>query len=185
MTTYIALLRSINVSGHNKIKMVELKRMCELLAFHHVKTFIQSGNVVFASDKTADLIQAEIETALHTTFGIKTEVMIRSLDEWNRLIQNCPYVDVSLGKEDSIHVSILKNPLPAKMLVQLEQTESEQDEYYLGVNAIYFLFQQRISESKLAKNIQKLGKSATTRNWNTIMKLQKLAQDVQNDHIKI
>ncbi len=69
MTIYFALLRGINVSGHNMIKMTELKRMFEEMGFTRVQTYINSGNVIFESEERAELLEARIETEISSVFG--------------------------------------------------------------------------------------------------------------------
>ncbi|MDG0793718.1 DUF1697 domain-containing protein [Cohnella ginsengisoli] len=71
MTVHIALLRGINVGGNNKIKMAELKAACERLGLEAVRTYIQSGNIVFRSDRSEEALREMIEATLQNEFGVK------------------------------------------------------------------------------------------------------------------
>ncbi|HDX9580373.1 TPA: DUF1697 domain-containing protein [Bacillus pseudomycoides] len=179
MTIFIALLRGINVSGHNKIKMAELRSTLETLGLSQVQTYIQTGNVLFKSDESKEQLRLRIEDAIRNNFGISIIVILRTADELERIVANCPYADVSLAEGESIHVSILAEPPPQKIVDRLANSESNNDEYHINGLEIYFLFRQSILNSKLANNMQSLGNIATTRNWNTINKVAALAKAMQ------
>ncbi|MCG7408277.1 DUF1697 domain-containing protein [Paenibacillus sp. ACRRX] len=179
MNTYIALLRGINVSGHNKIKMAELKHTLETGGLHRVQTYIQSGNVLFQSDDDADTLRLIIEGLIQRVFGISITVIIRTAAEFAHIVAACPFAGILLSKGESIHVSVLTEAPSQKVVDLLSTSERAQDEYAIHGKEIYFLFRQSILDSKLAKNLQKLGNTATTRNWNTIQKLDSLAKTMQ------
>lgn len=179
MNIYIALLRGINVSGHNKIKMADLKSLFENMGFTHVKTYIQSGNVLFQSGDDPGALRQRIEEGIEKAFGISITVVIRTAAELERIIADCPYADIPLAQGESIHVSSLTEAPPQKIIDLLANSERNHDEYHIHGREIYFLFRQSILDSKLAKNLQKLGNTATTRNWNTINKLNELAKALQ------
>lgn len=92
MTTYIALLRGINVGGNKIIKMLDLKAMFQALGFANVRTYIQSGNVVFESDEgSVSLLSGVIERQIHEVFGFEVSVIIRTLAEMENVIANDPF----------------------------------------------------------------------------------------------
>src|SRR6476660_3277916 len=91
--TYIALLRGINVSGHKKIKMPELKAMFENLGFTNVRTYIQSGNVVFES-ATAEDLESKISTKIEVQFGFEVSVICRTSEEMEDVIKRNPYAEM-------------------------------------------------------------------------------------------
>ncbi len=91
MQTYVALLRGINVGGNTPVSMAELKTCFEALGFEHVRTYINSGNVIFkTAHANARDIEAIIEKALHTTFSYTISVVVRSLPEMHDLIAHLP-----------------------------------------------------------------------------------------------
>ncbi|MET3287586.1 UNVERIFIED_CONTAM: uncharacterized protein (DUF1697 family) [Brevibacillus sp. OAP136] len=179
MTTYIALLRGINVSGHNKIKMAELKRTMEGLGLLQVQTYIQSGNVLFRSQENPQFLREQIEGSIKEAFGFSITVVLRTAEELERIIADCPYADIPLAEGETIHVTSLTGPPSQKAVDILANSEREQDEYQIHGSEIYFLFRQRILDSKLAKSMQKLGDQVTTRNWNTINKLSAMAKAME------
>lgn len=176
MTIYIALLRGINVGGHHKMKMADLKRVLEAMGLHRVQTYIQSGNVLFETEEAPQTLRLRMEEEIQTAFGITSTVVLRTAEELERIIAKCPYADVMLTEGESIHVSILTEELPQKAEDLLASSERDNDAYFIHGREVYFLFRQSILDSKLAKNLQKMGHIATTRNWKTMNKLNALAQ---------
>ncbi|WP_127483532.1 DUF1697 domain-containing protein [Paenibacillus ehimensis] len=179
MTIYIALLRGINVSGHNKIKMAELKRALEAMGLHRVQTYIQSGNVLFESEEGPETLRQRIEEEIRAVFGISITVVLRTAGELERIVAECRYANIPLTEGESIHVSIWTEAPPQKVVDLLSASERDIDEYHIHGREIYFLFRQSILDSKLAKHLHKLGDTATTRNWNTMNKLAALAKAMQ------
>jgi len=106
MTVYIALLRGINVGGHNLVKMTELKKMFEDMGFHDVKTYIQSGNVLFKSEEAPHELKSKMELFLEKAIGKPVSVALKSAEEMQQIIAGCPYDASALGEGESIHVSI-------------------------------------------------------------------------------
>ncbi|SCW51085.1 Uncharacterized conserved protein, DUF1697 family [Paenibacillus tianmuensis] len=176
MTIYIALLRGINVGGHNKIKMAELKRTLETMGLYRVQTYIQSGNVLFESEEIPETLRLRIEGEIRAVFGISITVVMRTAEELERIIADCPYADIPLAEGESIHVSLLTEAPPQKVIDLLSASERDNDEYHIHGREIYFLFRQSILDSKLAKHLNKLGDMVTTRNWNTMNKLAALSK---------
>ncbi len=89
--TYIALLRGINVSGHKSIKMVDLVKLFESLSFRNVKTYVQSGNVIFESPSVdTSTIAGKIEKKIKQTHGFSVDIIIRTSDEFEKLISRNP-----------------------------------------------------------------------------------------------
>ena len=93
MTTWIGLLRGVNVTGHNKINMRALQAAVSATGFHDVRTYIQSGNLVFRSDKDAAAIAAEVERVITETFGLSITVILRSADELAAVAASPVYAD--------------------------------------------------------------------------------------------
>jgi Uncharacterized protein conserved in bacteria len=182
MTIYIALLIGINVGGKNKIKMADLKLMFESIGLCEVKTYIQSGNVLFKSNETEEALSNKIEDEIKSVFGISVEVILRTSKELEEIISNCPFSKEEVtGAETSseaecLYVALLKhNPLKENSEV-LEAYRSESDKYHIVGRDVYLLFHHSIRNSKLANNLHKLKVSTTVRNWNTLSKLDALAK---------
>lgn len=93
MTIYIALLRGINVSGHNKIKMVELKQLFNDLGFNEVTTYIQSGNVIFQSEELAtNKIEQIIIEAIEKKFGYSIKVLVLTKNDLKTIFESNPFI---------------------------------------------------------------------------------------------
>ncbi|HEY0064369.1 MAG TPA: DUF1697 domain-containing protein, partial [Telluria sp.] len=95
MTTYIALLRAVNVGGTGKLPMSELTAICEQAGFAAVKTYIASGNVVFDSGKTAAQVKATLEKAMLAYAGKPVGVMVRSAAELAKVLADNPFPDAA------------------------------------------------------------------------------------------
>lgn len=102
MRINIALLRGINVGGHNKIKMAELRQMFEMLGFSRVQTYIQSGNVLFESDESEQSLCQRIQGEIEKVFGFSINVVIRTAAELELIIKNCPFTEEAVAEVASM-----------------------------------------------------------------------------------
>ncbi|KFN02514.1 DUF1697 domain-containing protein [Bacillus clarus] len=180
MTIYIALLRGINVGGHKVIKMAELKKTFESIGLKKVKTYIQSGNVVFESKEEKDFLQERIEHEIKTVFGFDVPVMLRMDDELIKTIKRCPYRAGSLSEGESVHVAFLANELSKEESKQLLSFKSEIEECQIEGKEVYLFFKESIRNSKLINQFQKLHTPATVRNWRTVNKLKTMTEVIQS-----
>jgi uncharacterized protein (DUF1697 family) len=176
MTVYIALLRGINVGGHNKIKMADLKVLLEQLGLQRVQTYIQSGNILFASEASAAELRDQIEQAIQRAYGFTSTVILRTSAELKQLLADCPYQASTPEEGKRIQVTLLLEAADPRVSEVLSAGKNEGDEFQVHGRDIYFLFRQPMLESKLASNVQKLGATVTSRNWNTMKKLEELAE---------
>lgn len=183
MTIYIALLRGINVGGKNMIKMVELKRMFEAIGLGQVRTYIQSGNVLFESNEEEEPLRERIEHEIKTIFGFAITVILRTAAELERIILNCPFSaeevsDAESSSEgESLYVSLLSQPPLQDGIERLTAYRNESDEYRIEGREVFLLFRHSIRNSKLATNLHRLNVPSTVRNWKTINKLAVLAKE--------
>ncbi|MDR6120512.1 uncharacterized protein (DUF1697 family) [Bacillus sp. SLBN-46] len=178
MTIYIALLRGINVGGHNIIKMAELRQLLESMGLGKVKTYIQSGNVLFESEEGATQLTQRIEEEIRTTFGFPVPVILRTAEELDQMIKDCPYSLDSLNEGESVQLAFLADEPPKEKIDYLQGFKSELDECQIVGKDVYLLFRQSIRDSKLATQLPKLGVPATVRNWKTVLKLEALAKEL-------
>lgn len=185
MTVYIALLRGINVGGKNVIKMADLKRVFESIGLCEVKTYIQSGNVLFKSNESEESLCSKIEHEIEAVFGIPVKVILRTSMELERVISNCPFSNDEvteaeiLSEVESLYVALLAhNPLKEN-IEHIDVYRSESDKYHIAGRDIYLLFHHSIRNSKLANNLNKLNVSTTVRNWKTLSKLASLAKAME------
>ena len=171
MTIYIALLRGINVGGHNIIKMADLKQLMGTMGLNNTQTYIQSGNIVFESDMESDELSQQIEQRIKDTFGFSVPVILRTSKEWEKMIDNCPYPIETLADGESVHLTFLSETPSQEALSKLQNFQRGVDQYAVQDKVIYLFLRQNFRESKLPVQLQKLGVTATIRNWKTTMKL--------------
>ena len=179
MTIYIALLRGINVGGHNIIKMADLKQLMGTMGLNNVQTYIQSGNIVFESDMESDELGQQIEQQIKDTFGCSVPVILRTSKEWKQLIDGCPYPVESLVEGESIHLALLSDMPSQEALNKLQKFQNDVDQYDVQDKDIYLFLRQNFRDSKLPLQLQKLGVSATIRNWKTTMKLAAMSEAME------
>lgn len=176
MTIYITLLRGINVGGHKVIKMADLKQAFESIGLKQVKTYIQSGNIVFESEKDIGFLNKRIQSEIKNVFGFDVPVMLRTRDEFINTIKRCPYEVDSLLEGESIHVAFLANELSEKEIDQLLMQKNEAEDCFIHGTVVYLFFKNSIRNSKLTSQFQKLHTPATIRNWRTVNKLKVIVE---------
>src|SRR5690606_30220318 len=174
---YICLLRGINVGGNNIIKMIDLKKSFEEMGFDEVKTYIQSGNVIFDSDEI-DLIKLEkdIVKILSEKFNYQSKVVIISHEQLARIIQNAPKDFGVYAQDYRYDVLFLKFPLSSKEALGKILIREGVDNVTAGEGVLYFSrLISKAGQSYLNKIIgTAVYKEMTIRNWNTTSRLLEL-----------
>ncbi|MCP4417565.1 MAG: DUF1697 domain-containing protein [Chloroflexi bacterium] len=173
MFKYVALLRAINVGGRF-VKMVVLKDQFEQMGLKNVSTYIQSGNVLFASpeeDKT--VLEAQIESQLAEALGFTVDTMIRRDDEMRELVRKRPFFPKTIPDDATHYISFLKKEPSSELRQKLLDTSSEMDEFYIDGAHLFWLYRRHLGKSKFTNGkVEKILKlSATRRNLNTVNKL--------------
>ena len=180
MTRYISILRGINVSGHKKIKMVDLKALYEGLGFIDVITYIQSGNVIFdAPSNDPRKIKLNIEAAIEKKYAFHVDVQLRSKNELDEIFKNLPFENVNLEQDGSkILVTFLSGQPDAKEFDQLSKYAAPSENLLLGDHALYLHCPDGYGKTKLSNVLieKKLNLVSTTRNLRTLVKLCELAK---------
>lgn len=179
MNTYIALLRGINVGGNKIIKMAALKAMFESLGYDRVRTYIQSGNVIFESgDNNSELLAVTISAKIIETFGFDVSVQVRTLEQLEAVIAGNPFEIFEEEDYKRLYVSFLEKEPSEEALEQLRPYGDGADKLHVAGRAIYTLYEVSVSQSALFKvPMEKLlGTSITARNWNTVNKLAALGR---------
>ncbi|HDX9628649.1 TPA: DUF1697 domain-containing protein [Bacillus cereus] len=176
MAIYIALLRGINVGGHKIIKMADLKEMFESIGLKQVKTYIQSGNIVFKSEEDITFLKERIQSEIKNVFDFDVPVILKTNEEFINIINNVPYETDALLERENIHVAFLANSLTADESKQLLMYKSEMEDCYIDEKVVYLFFKNSIRNSKLMNQFQKLHTPATVRNWRTVNKLKAIIE---------
>ena len=177
MTSYVALLRGVNVSGKHKISMLQLRERLNKLGFSNVQTYIQSGNVVFQSTlKDKAVLRAKIEEEINSFFGFKIPVLVLSRANLKQLFNACPF-EPNI-KENSYFTMLFSNPEPTLVNALLKLSFPEEDLKIL-TNVVYVYCEKGYGSAKLNTNFleQKLHVNATTRNYKTMLKLLSLSAE--------
>ena len=173
MTTYLALLRGINVGGANKMPMKALRALFEDLGHANVRTYAQSGNVIFESPtSTPSKMVAEIEGAVSQSLGVKPSVVLRNRKQLEAVGAGNPFPTEGV-KPSFLHVVFLSGPPSTKALQTLDHDRSPPDEFQVIGSEIYLLLPNGAGRSKLTIDYfeKRLGTRATARNWNTVTKV--------------
>jgi uncharacterized protein (DUF1697 family) len=179
MKTYIALLRGINVGGHKKIKMTDLKVVLEKLGYESVETYIQSGNVVFKSEETnVQKIEEQIENGITKTFGFEIPVLVKKRAEVENILKESPYKKTEDLEANRIYYVLLKRKLKPDLSANLNQDDYPTELFSISENCIYLNCINGAGKAKLTNNIieRKLEVSTTTRNHRTLLKLLEISK---------
>jgi uncharacterized protein (DUF1697 family) len=173
---YVAFLRGINVGGKNKIKMETLREVCSALGFENVKTYINSGNVIFETRKTDDQkLAAKIEKAIEKEFGLQIKTIVRSIDEIENIVKNNPF-DGQFENDKDLHVFFLEENLPEEKREQLLSNNNDNEIYNVKGREVFCLLRVSVLDSLMGKDYiaKKLKIPSTARNWRTVNKVLEL-----------
>lgn len=180
METYIALLRGINVSGSKKIKMVELKALFEELKFKKVKTYIQSGNVIFQSKKDRDKIIKTIFNGIKKKYGYEVTIVLKTPAELKKVIASNPYAKKAADDYKKLYITFLEEAPSKENFSTIKDFKSNNDEFVLKGTVIFVFCPDGYGTTKLHNNFfeKKLKIGATSRNWNSLNKIYNLANEL-------
>ncbi|MEU3516087.1 DUF1697 domain-containing protein [Streptomyces sp. NPDC006654] len=178
MTTYAALLRGINVGGKKKLPMAELRGLMTGLGHDRVQTYLQSGQAVFTSTRgDADFLAAELTGAIEERFGFSVDVLVRDHAYLKAVAEACPFPAAELEAKQ-LHVTYFSGPVAAERYASIDPAVHLPEEFRLGDRALYLYAPDGLGRSKLAEALSRSrvnkGLIATTRNWNTVLKLVEL-----------
>jgi uncharacterized protein (DUF1697 family) len=172
VSSYVALLRGINVGGKNKVPMQELRELFERLDHADVATYIQSGNVVFTSPAKPGPIASGIAAGIKEQFGLTVPVIVRTRAELAKVAAANPYL-ASGADPSKLHVTFLADKPKAAAIATLDPERSSPDEFAVLGREIFMLLPNGMGRTKLTIDYfdKRLGTTGTARNWNTVNKL--------------
>jgi uncharacterized protein (DUF1697 family) len=172
--TVIALLRGVNVGGHNKLPMAQLRSIAADAGFADVRTYIQSGNLVGTTGLDATAAAAVLADAILTATGLAVPVIARTVEQWSDVIDANPFPDaVDPGRQ--LHVIFL--PAPATEVVRaFDAIDFAPEEVVVTGSELYLHLPDGLGRSKLAVAVNRIPEIAagTARNWNTVLRLASL-----------
>jgi len=179
MNTYIALLKGINVGGHKKVPMADLRELLTKSGLKNVKTYIQSGNIIFqSSNKNVQNIEAIIQNAMTSHFGFEVSVLVRTRAHLQSIFNHCPFTD---EKKIKSYFTMLHDT-PEEALVKIASEKVYEGEaYHIIKDCIYFYCEKGYGQAKFNMNFfeRKLKTIGTARNYNTMVKL--LSMSLENE----
>jgi uncharacterized protein (DUF1697 family) len=179
MNLFVSLLRGVNVSGHNMIRMAELKALYESLGLADVSTYIQSGNVVLRARRNNPAVLGSlIERAIEERFGFPVVVLLRRPAELARIIRNSPFIGREKIDEQRLYVTFLKTrPSAFAVGAAKEAAAKSPDQYEIAGSEIYLHCPHGYGKTLLSNTFfeKQLKVMATTRNWRTVMTLHAMA----------
>lgn len=178
MTIYIALLRGINVSGQKLIKMDQLKSIFESLEFQNVKTYIQSGNVIFQSvEEDTNVLCNKIENKLRDILGYEVPVIIRTISELQEVIKQNPF---SYNDIEKLYFAFLSKEPTSEAKDKILSYKKGVDDFIVLNREVYIFCENGYGNTIFSNNFfeKKLGVSATTRNWKTVNKILDIAESL-------
>lgn len=176
MTKWVALFRGINVGGNNKLPMAELRVLATQLGFDDPKTYVQSGNLIFGSDKRAMEVQQMLIEAVEKRFGFQLHIIVRNADALAAALNANPFQHrVTEGKQ--LHLFFLDEPAEKYDEAKLRELAVESEDFALIGSVFYLFAPDGIGRSKLA---EKMGpyfpQRMTARNLNSVRAILELAQ---------
>jgi uncharacterized protein (DUF1697 family) len=173
---HIVLLRGINLGSRNRIAMPRLRSVLEAAGFTGVATYVQSGNVVLTSRKTADRVAAECARLIATELGLDIEVVVRTRDELAVVVDRNPLGDVA-DNPKRYQVSFLAEEPSPELVEKLAATAVGGERVVAIGRELYAWHPDGVARSKLWGRLagRDLGITATARNWTTVTALLELA----------
>jgi uncharacterized protein (DUF1697 family) len=168
---YVSLLRGVNVGGKNKLAMADLRLLFESLGLADVRTFIQSGNVIFKSDQVPN--SSLLEGAIAERFGIATDVMLRTASELGIVAQRSPFLE---DEGTHIYVGFMAREPSKAVVAALDVAHFGAERSKIVGSEVYLSLPSGMGEAKLPSYLtRQLKVPMTVRNWNTVKKLLELS----------
>lgn len=178
VTTYVALLRGVNVGGKTKVAMSELRELVASLGFEDVRTLLQSGNVVLrAGSEKPEAIEKLLEAETKKRLGLETKYLLRTASQWKRVVSTNPFPKEAKRDPSHLLATFLKVKPKAGAVKSLEAAITGSEYLRVFGREAYIIYPDGVGRSRLTNAVieKNLGTTATARNWNTVLKLAALA----------
>ena len=178
MTIFVAMLRSINVGGRNRVAMADLRAIADSLGYGDVSTYLQSGNLVFTGSGSPAEVGRSIEQRIASELGLTVPVVVRTKVQLGRVLRDNPFALRVLDPK-TVHVTFLTDRADAQKVAQLQERAGQfgNDRFEVIGSNVYLHCPGGYGETKLNNSYleRRLGVTATTRNWRTVTTLAELA----------
>ena len=173
MTTHLALLRGINVSGHNMMKMDALKTMLGNIGFQNIRTYLQSGNVFVDSEEDASKVGFMIKQEIFKVFGHEVPTIVITKEDLELCFKNSPFLKEKDIDTKKLYVAFVSTQLKKENIKDLKISQFKPDEASIDGNRIFIKYAVGAGKTRFDQKYieKKLNVTATIRNWNTVTNL--------------
>ena len=181
MPTIIAMLRGVNLGGHNLIRMEILRKLCTSCKFDNAQTYLQSGNAIFTSkEKNLAAIGKRLEDAIEKELGFRPAVVCRTAAEMQDVIGRNPFAERKGIDNSKFAVVFFAEPLAPEIRTQLETIKVGPEDIHAHERELYIYYPDGQGLSKLPAAIDKvMKKTGTARNWNSVTKMMDMAEKME------
>jgi uncharacterized protein (DUF1697 family) len=180
MGVFIALYRGINVVGKNSVKMETLRAMHERMGHRQVKSYIQSGNVLFVAKGSTRTIAKQIAVEFAKQFGFAAKVLVVEAKQLAAIVAGNPYSSFAAERPNAVHVGVCQGAPDAAGLTALFSRARTSERFELAQGVVYLHAPDGFGKSKFAAGIERAcGVPMTVRNWRTIQTLSKMAEELR------
>jgi uncharacterized protein (DUF1697 family) len=176
MTTFIALLRGINVGGNRKLAMGALRDLCAQAGLANVRSYVNSGNLVFDGTGSAAAQEKRLEAAIAEHAGFKVDVMVRTAKQWSGYVRGNPFPELSEKHPSRVMLIVAKEPIGDDAVEKLREKASGEERVEKTGEVLWIYFAQGAGRSKLAA-VPPGPITVTARNWRTVLKLDEMARE--------
>ena len=180
MTRTIALLRAVNVTGHNRVAMADLREFVTQLGFLQARSLLQSGNLVFRGGRRSPVqLERLLEREAAARLDLQTDFFVRSGAEWKQIVATNPFRAEAARDPGHLIVMFLKAAPSADQLRSLRSAIKDREVVEIQDRHAFIVFPDGVGRSRLTTALieRKLGTRGTGRNWNTVRKLGALADE--------
>ncbi len=146
---FVALLRGINVGGNKRVPMAELREVAAGIGARQVETYVQSGNLVLASDLPAEALEAALEDGIAQRFGFSVDVIVRTAAQWKRYADGSPFADAEAERPNMLHLALAKRRIAAGAGATLRERAAAGERIEVTGDAIWIDFRAGVARSKL------------------------------------
>jgi uncharacterized protein (DUF1697 family) len=170
----VVLLRGINVGGHKRISMADLRELLAERGYADVKTYLQSGNAVVSSDRPPPEVEADVSAAIAETLGHEVTVVVRTAEQLAEVVRDDPFADVR--DDPRFHQALFLAGEPdADAIAKLEDADFAPERLVVAPGVLHAWCPEGTNDSPLMKALGKLRTATTARNWRTVEKLLEMA----------
>lgn len=179
--THIALLRGINVGGHNRIPMAGLRELAGTLGWQDVRSYIQSGNLVFRASGGVPRLEVDLEAAIERQYNVSVPVIVRDARDWAGFLARNPFPQASMTEPKLVMLAVPKESLPESAAEELQARATLGESVRQTGHVLWIHYAGGVQGSRLSPGLldRVAGSAVTTRNWRTVRELARMAGVVE------